>query len=834
MSQFTRNKSRRYRQVLASVVGLLTALGQATAQSVDNRAAATSVAEPASLDEVIVTARRVEERLQDVPISITVFNQEQLSEHNVSSAADLAAYTPSLSANSNFGNENTSFVIRGFVQDNGTAPTVGVYFADVVAPRGPSNGVPAGDGAGPGYLFDLENVQILKGPQGTLFGRNTTGGAVLLIPQKPTANFGGYAELSAGNYGMERLQAALNAPLNDNLRFRLAVDRQSRDGYLNNDSGVGPGKFDGINYTAVRASLVWDVLPQLENYTILTYSKSDTDGSTQKVIACDPNAPLFGMLCGPQAAREQARGAGFYTVQSDVNGPHSLLEQWQLINTSTWHESDTLTLKNIASYGQLLDNLRTGLFGTDWSFAGKDLTLTTVQPPPGLETAHEYTLTEEFQVQGSALDSRLTYQGGAYLELSRPINEAGSQSPGLISCTDSLTLQCTDTIGQAFTQGAGGFPVHIGAVNYTVGQTSYRDVGLYSQATYQLTKHLDVTGGIRYTWDHQENTSLRQSYTFPVNPPFTAPPQVMCTDSSQVAAGCVEHLDADSRAPTWLIDLDYKPTDDVLLYGSYKRGYRAGGVFPNAPTTYRVFEPEKVDTYETGLKTSFHFPVPGTFDVAAFYNDFTNQQLQVGFNGVPGSGQSSTTGILNAGKSKIYGAEVEASIRPFSGFTFDAAYTYLRAYIVSIAPLISTDPNYSLGSQILPGDNLFLSPRNKYTLTGEYALPISERIGHVTVGATFTHTDSQITTYADSPPAIEAGFGVSGDLGKLAPLNLLDLNASWKDIAGTPLDLSFFATNVTKRKYYVFVAGIGSTGFESAAVGPPCMYGVRIRYKFGR
>lgn len=108
--------------------------------------------------------------------------QEQLSNRNVVNAADLD--TPSLSVNNNFGNENASFAIRGF-QDIGTQPSVGAYFADVVVPRGPTQGTQAGDGPGPGSFFDLQNVQVLKGPQGTLFGRNTTGGAVLLVPQKP-------------------------------------------------------------------------------------------------------------------------------------------------------------------------------------------------------------------------------------------------------------------------------------------------------------------------------------------------------------------------------------------------------------------------------------------------------------------------------------------------------------------------------------------------------------------------------------------------------------------------------------------------------------------------
>ncbi|HEX4377896.1 MAG TPA: Plug domain-containing protein, partial [Steroidobacteraceae bacterium] len=143
------------------------------------------------LTEIVVTARRTEENLQDVPISIQVFNQQQLENRNVVTAADLATYVPSLSVNTNFGADNTAFALRGFTQDSGTAPSVGVFFADVIAPRAASNSIPGGDGAGPGSFFDLENVQILKGPQGTLFGRNTTGGDILLVPKKPTSELSG-------------------------------------------------------------------------------------------------------------------------------------------------------------------------------------------------------------------------------------------------------------------------------------------------------------------------------------------------------------------------------------------------------------------------------------------------------------------------------------------------------------------------------------------------------------------------------------------------------------------------------------------------------------------
>src|SRR5687768_8121444 len=176
-----------HRSILLPTTALTLGLAApAIAQNAEPRPAATTN----MLEEVIVTARRREESVQDVPISISVFDQETLNERNVTNAADLANYTPSLNVNTRFGPDQASFSIRGFTQELRTTASVGVYFADVVAPRG-GGSITAGDGAGPGAFFDLQNVQVLKGPQGTLFGRNTTGGAVLLVPQKPTYDLEG-------------------------------------------------------------------------------------------------------------------------------------------------------------------------------------------------------------------------------------------------------------------------------------------------------------------------------------------------------------------------------------------------------------------------------------------------------------------------------------------------------------------------------------------------------------------------------------------------------------------------------------------------------------------
>jgi iron complex outermembrane receptor protein len=812
-----------------------TALYLTTALSLGAAAPAMAQTDPAAsaatvMPDIIVTARRKEEKLQDVPISMTVYNQQQLTDRNIVSSAGLAAYTPSVTANTRFGSESSTFAIRGFSQEIRTTASVAVYFADVVAPRSATS-LSSGDGAGPGAFFDLQNVQVLKGPQGTLFGRNTTAGAVLLVPQKPTDRLEGYVEGSYGNYDMKRVQAVLNVPLSDWARLRLGIDHDQRDGYLKNISGVGPSRLADINYTAGRASLVLDLTPHLENYTIGSYTLSDNNGPVGRISQCFPQTrfPLGVLSCGAVA---RMAGKDFYAAWNGLVDPTSQMRQWQIINTTTWHASDALTVKNILSYGQLKNINRSDLTGANFilgsqlgpvptgAFAGARIPFFAIRSATGLPTADESTLTEELQAQGRALDDRLTWQGGLYFESNQPLSSRnGTQTPSLLACTDPANFQCTDAIGTVF-----GVPGRLGSMSYGVMSTSYRDIGVYGQGTYELTDKLQLTAGLRYTADRTQSTAENLVYRFfrPNTPtgfclnPLIRNPALPVTSTSD----CTEHFNVKSDAPTWVLNLDYKPTNDVMLYGKYSRGYRMGSTNPAGAPGYTTFGPEKVDAYEVGAKTTFRGPVPGRFNVAAFWNDLSNQQLQVGFlsstNAVAGN-----TGILNVGKSRIYGLELEGMIQPVEGVTLDAGYSYIESNIAKVNPVTFLPGSvYDTAILVPQGGRMPGSPKHKATLTAEYQLPVSEDVGRVSVAATYTFTSSQVASYTPF-------WGI------LKATELLNLNLDWKQVAGHPVDLSLFATNVAGAKYNTWINEFVSSGFVAYQRGEPRMYGVRLRYRFG-
>jgi iron complex outermembrane receptor protein len=588
-----------------------------------------------------------------------------------------------------------------------------------------------------------------------------------------------------------------------------------------------------------------DVTDDIENYTIFSYNKSAETGSLQKLVGCNPysipgnpigsfEANAFGTLACEQLARE--KGTGFYTVQNPLPDPYSNFRTWQTINTTTWHATDDITIKNIASYAQLKDDYNTGLFGTDFILSdvpvlgqffpkGTKVFFTDSQPPGGGEdSANQSTITEELQVQATALDSRLTYQGGVYLELSDPLGkENGAESPTLADCTDAAAFQCTNPLGE-------------GDVGLTVGRERSKDVAVYSQATYALTDQLKLTGGARYTWDNTSDGNNLISYELPGrNFPVLTP---VCTNPDSAGLpDCYAAVKESSRAPTWLLDLDYKPFDTTLLYAKYSRGYRAGGVVQSLGPPFDTYGPERVNTYEAGLKQTFLGAVNGTFDVDGFYNDFANQQLQIGFDPRT-TGVAPASGISNAGKSRIYGAEVDATITPFPGFTAAVDYTYLNTQIQQISTL-TTPPSspYIVVNEAIQGDPLVLSPKNKVTISGTYTLPLDPDLGKITVGASFIYTDPQLADYADTTALISPtnvpNVAVR-DLGYLQARHLLNLNANWTSIFGSPFDLTAYATNVTGEKYYTFVAGLysGSLGFETAELGEPTFYGFKVRYNF--
>ncbi len=806
-------------------------------------APAAPASDPSGMADIIVTARRIQERLQDVPISITVFDNRQLANRNIDRPSDLATYTPSLSTTSSLGGDYTSYAIRGFSQAARTAASVAVYFADVVAPRsGPS--INGGDGAGPGQFMDLQNVQVLKGPQGTLFGRNTTGGAVLLVPSKPTNKLEGYVEGQYGSYDWKVVRGVVNVPLSDVARFRVAGEFQDRDG-LTKNYGIGPSRFDDRHFFSLRASLVLDLTPDLENYTILSYSKSRNNGTLNRILSCDPTVfPLGTLACGSanaQFARQQGRTV--FSGENDLLDPYIRREQWGIINTTTWHASDTLTIKNIASYTQLVSDIKADVSGTNFTIPTGQITfpglgavstgalaglpITFIQVPSSNyhTAADQYTASEELQFQGQTGNGRLIWQAGLYGEKSGPLGLVVEPSSTLLNCTNAAQLQCSDPLRNIVVNALNLPPAFqslipsIGSDEVQSANIRFVNLGIYAQATYSLTDKLKLTGGIRYSDDKTRSSGSDTIYSFQqTNVPVAACARLDLSLSN----GCLVSFKQKSAKPTWLVDLDYKPDDDILLYAKYARGYRQGSISVTSSDGYQTFGPESVDSYETGAKLSLRGALRGYINVSAFYNNLKNQQLQATF--IPALGQGRPeAGIVNAGKSRVYGVEVESVLVPFRGMTLSGSYAYLNTKLQQISPIDCDPAKYiQCASTSLQGQDLIQSPRHKFSIGATYQLPLDGSVGKVSAGAVFTYQSSQLFPVQAGADQKQPGYG------------LLNLNLNWDNALGLPVDLSVFATNALNKKYRDFIFGLfTSTGVELAHYGEQRIVGAKLRYRFG-
>jgi iron complex outermembrane receptor protein len=248
------------------------------------------------LEEVVVTARRREESAQSVPIAITAIGSAELEARHINNLEGIQTAVPEFSISQASGRPNAPvYGLRGIRPTEaiyGQDPTVAVYFADVVI--SPAEGTNLG-------LYDLASVQVLKGPQGTLFGRNTTGGALLMTPRRPGRTFGGNVLVDYGNYGRTETQLGLDMPFADNFAMRLAVRTINSDGYQTNvESGpLNGSKLGGESTRDVRLSMVWDITANLENYTVASYDRKTPMGAERCCWRSTRRPPCGAMTAQP-------------------------------------------------------------------------------------------------------------------------------------------------------------------------------------------------------------------------------------------------------------------------------------------------------------------------------------------------------------------------------------------------------------------------------------------------------------------------------------------------------------------------------------------------------
>ena len=829
--------------------GVLSATARAEAPKADPTA-------EIGLTEIIVTARRVEESQQDVPVAVTTLSSEALSARNVQQVADLQFSVPNVQIKqSNTYASVPEFIIRGQRQTLFTDENVVTYVNSV-----PQNtrGI---------TLYDLESVQILKGPQGTLFGKNSNGGAVVITTKKPEFDLNSKIDVDLGNYNLRRGTLVVNTPLvADKAALRFAGQIERRNGVFKN-SYPGNDDADNRRNESGRITLLLKPTDTLESLTTID-GLHRYEIPTPGVIEAAPVPTSFGSfgdllaatITQQAVAAQSALGGGTPRVDGQtlvrhgdpyhISAPTGLnrtvpsgtynpiastfirVNDWGVANNTTYQLTDNVSLRNIVSYRDLraLDQ------GQAAGLAGLTLNVApflTAVGAPGLPavfpgqvvlnntnfTNNYKTWTEEFQVIGNMAHDK--FIAGAFY----------SYDDHLYAVTSNFTVGPADLYQVGPRYGEDKIKTKTGAL---FGQITHDFGALGLDA-------LNLTLGVRYTWDKKDyrasnfytdgNQAAVQSFA----------PGDICNELNgsgatgtgvNTASQCYMYGGKTFKAPTWTVSVDYKFTPDTMVYLTNRRGFKAGSSSPSTTNhDFAMFDSERLTDFELGLKNQGSLgPVPYRFNIAAFYGKYKDIQtadiLTFCANG-PCNATYTDLVIFNVGSATIKGVELDAALKPMRSLEFDLGYSYQQARYGSdsiipqaanpLNPISPTNPINFAGGQRLSGLDFPGVPQQNASLAATYRLDF--------VPSTFANTTVNFNYSYRTKTKSNSAIGVY----KTPAYGLTNGHLAFDDLFGSPVSLAFWGSNLTNKTYPLSCAdNMTNQAYASCYWGEPRTYGVTL------
>jgi len=607
------------------------------------------------IEEIVVTAQRREQDLQDVGIAVTALSGQMLTDMNMTMATDITRAVPSLKMNA-YSSSQVVFNIRGVSQNDygdQQEPPVAVYQDDSYASSINVASFP---------IFDLARVEVLRGPQGTLFGRNATGGAIQFVSNKPTEDFEGYATATVGSYGQFIVEGALSGPLSDNVQARIAAISNTDDGYMESIVAGVPDR-GGNDHYAVRGQLAWQPSEATDLNLIVRYMKANKE--TQAGIYSQEPACPNDQLQGEFTPRDQScafwgtgPGEGGTGYRNDAITPSRGGDPWKTAETQRSYVDREIT-------GATLH--------FDWDIGELHLVSIT-----------DYQDATKFYLEGgdaSPVDGVLFYQGSDLEQYSQEFRLSGEFG----SHTWVAGLYGMQVDGDYTGKFATPFYGYDPSIEMSQETTSY---AIFAQDEWQFADAWKLIVGARYWSDEREGTYFG---TAPEVPGLSAPVTIIF-NQNEVAptGGSITPADAKNSfdGVTARVQLDWKPTDDLLMYASFNRGSKSGGYTFSTGTPYdpdgsltipraflegMPFDEETLDAFELGAKTMLGSST--TLNVAAFYYDYSDYQAFAQF------GPVQTVINLDA---ETTGLEAELTSRPIDGLTLRLGASFLDSKVKDV------------------------------------------------------------------------------------------------------------------------------------------------------
>jgi len=642
---------------------LMTAAPAALSPAFAQSAPPTPAAEQSGLGEIIVTARRTAENLQRVPVATSVIGAKALETQRISIARDLQFSAPSLVVNQDAlgGTSAPVFELRGQQQTLGSDPTVVTYFGDVPVD---TRVVAAG-------IYDLESVQVIRGPQGTLFGKNSTGGAVVLTPQRAdTSEFNGHLSLAAGNYSLKEATGAVNIPLvKDVLGVRFSGQIARQHGFVKNLSGP-----DGNDkhYETGRIAVRFTPTERLKSDLLFNYFHSNQHLNASIVKQLGGFALFFPQaIAGLDRQNELGNRTVDFSFSSNPDKSRSYF-----ISNATSYDLGGVTIKNIIGYYHLKALNR--LNQTSFNFPLVDVA----------QDRKSHQFSEELQLTGRALNDNLNWIVGAF-----------------------YSQQKTRVFQSAvvFTTTPG---------NLTDAHDEYISKAIFGQATYELEAlglpGVKITGGLRSTWDRRTGS------------------QDVLAANTGVPLVSFGPLTTKTRRTSWTVGLDYQVTPNTLLYVASRHSYKAGGfnlTSTDTPLIFRTYDPETLTDVEIGAKTQFNAgPVPVRANLALYKGWYKKIHS---FTVIRCFLQSGGSIVVNAadGTPKGLEFELQAKLTPrlqVSGFYNRTLGRYGKFQLPALPP-----PCVYTGTNDLSGQMFGNIYKNAAGLTVDYVVPLGGAGGEV-------------------------------------------------------------------------------------------------------
>lgn len=659
--------------------------------------AQTAPAEPAPAstattapEDIIVTARKTAERLQDVPVAITAFSAEELKAAKIERLADIAKLTPGLNYTPLFGAQNQLPIIRGAAQTFGQL-NVGVFL----------DGIYLSGKAGVDLeLNDLERVEVVKGPQSALYGRNTFAGAINYVTKRPSATLTGNAEFTGGNNGLVKGIASISGPLSDTLRFRVGGFFRRFDGFYR--SAIDNGKVDfAQNYGAI-GTLEWKPDEAFTATVRFSYSKEDNGQPPSSIIRTNagPGTPAGGSASQPRnllyvgEVPAIPENGVFVNTRSSPGLPGgSYGDREESIRGSADLEYDfgPVTLTSITAYAKR---------NAEYTFDGDN---TICDRAGGCQTFGS-PFVPNIPVGSSAFS--LSSNDGYFRDISQEVRLSSSGKQKIdwlvgFYYYDNINVGVDRGLSPSTTTGPSAYSAWNSNYSYPRIRLTTKSYSGFGSASWHATDKLTLTGELRY---ESETQTFNQCPTFYANPsatppagtvncgavpspittsattPFTGSVTVFPSPASTAAATAFNATRQTFSFVTPRGIASYKVNPDALVYASYARGAKTGGfntglnVFPSQ----RAYRPEVSNNYEIGLKSQL-FDRKLLFNVAGYYIDWNRQQAACQNPVSAGGSSTNRTYTCNVAASSIYGVEVETSYRFNDLFSVVGNYAWTHA-----------------------------------------------------------------------------------------------------------------------------------------------------------